>query len=105
MTLVFRYFAIVRSSYFLVCFFFQAEDGIRYWSVTGVQTCALPISRIALLVRESEFGLGIDELIARTGLAEPQIAAPSIITTSKWCIDRSCFQSLRDRLIDRKSVV
>src|SRR5262249_56788226 len=23
---------------------FQAEDGIRYWSVTGVQTCALPIS-------------------------------------------------------------
>src|SRR5829696_9817846 len=24
--------------------FFQAEDGIRVWSVTGVQTCALPIS-------------------------------------------------------------
>src|SRR5438093_1288169 len=23
--------------------FFQAEDGIRGWSVTGVQTCALPI--------------------------------------------------------------
>src|SRR5258706_12012955 len=32
----------------IVCFgfffFFQAEDGIRDWSVTGVQTCALPIS-------------------------------------------------------------
>src|SRR5437879_13374355 len=27
-----------------VYFFFQAEDGIRYTSVTGVQTCALPIS-------------------------------------------------------------
>src|SRR5258706_11994429 len=28
-----------------ICFFFfQAEDGIRDWSVTGVQTCALPIS-------------------------------------------------------------
>src|SRR5438093_6561436 len=26
-----------------VRFFFQAEDGIRDWSVTGVQTCALPI--------------------------------------------------------------
>src|SRR5262249_58803696 len=26
-----------------VVFFFQAEDGIRDWSVTGVQTCALPI--------------------------------------------------------------
>src|SRR5690606_40789540 len=25
------------------CFFFQAEDGIRYFHVTGVQTCALPI--------------------------------------------------------------
>src|SRR2546429_1460492 len=27
------------------CFFFQAEDGIRDVAVTGVQTCALPISR------------------------------------------------------------
>src|SRR5256885_5932408 len=27
-----------------VLFFFQAEDGIRYYKVTGVQTCALPIS-------------------------------------------------------------
>src|SRR5690606_37723260 len=26
-----------------VLFFFQAEDGIRYFHVTGVQTCALPI--------------------------------------------------------------
>src|SRR5690606_41642291 len=25
-------------------FFFQAEDGIRVFHVTGVQTCALPIS-------------------------------------------------------------
>src|SRR5258706_9987618 len=29
----------------IVFFFFQAEDGIRDWSVTGVQTCALPIFR------------------------------------------------------------
>src|SRR2546422_8841498 len=28
-------------------FFFQAEDGIRDVAVTGVQTCALPISRHA----------------------------------------------------------
>src|SRR5437773_10486327 len=26
-----------------MCFFFQAEDGIRARDVTGVQTCALPI--------------------------------------------------------------
>src|SRR5690554_6885491 len=29
---------------FLFFFFFQAEDGIRDADVTGVQTCALPIS-------------------------------------------------------------
>src|SRR2546427_8896582 len=27
----------------LFFFFFQAEDGIRFLTVTGVQTCALPI--------------------------------------------------------------
>src|SRR5690606_40551852 len=33
----------------LLCFlfFFQAEDGIRDFHVTGVQTCALPISFLA----------------------------------------------------------
>src|SRR5260370_38750274 len=30
---------------YLFFFFFQAEDGIRDSSVTGVQTCALPISK------------------------------------------------------------
>src|SRR5688500_20360057 len=29
--------------FFLFVFFFQAEDGIRDYKVTGVQTCALPI--------------------------------------------------------------
>src|SRR6201993_4002228 len=28
---------------FIIFFFFQAEDGIRDYKVTGVQTCALPI--------------------------------------------------------------
>src|SRR5205809_1663116 len=31
--------------FFVFFFFFQAEDGIRDVAVTGVQTCALPISR------------------------------------------------------------
>ena len=35
--------AITELRYVFVFFFFQAEDGIRDWSVTGVQTCALPI--------------------------------------------------------------
>src|SRR5690606_40477856 len=32
------------------CFFFQAEDGIRDFHVTGVQTCALPIYLLAILL-------------------------------------------------------
>ena len=36
--------------FFLIFFFFQAEDGIRDWSVTGVQTCALPILYIYVAV-------------------------------------------------------
>src|SRR2546430_8304563 len=31
-----------------VVFFFQAEDGIRDLTVTGVQTCALPISALGV---------------------------------------------------------
>src|SRR3712207_3287295 len=33
-------------------FFFQAEDGLRYIGVTGVQTCALPIWRSLALSHE-----------------------------------------------------
>src|SRR2546426_6949244 len=32
-----------RGALFCCVFFFQAEDGIRDYKVTGVQTCALPI--------------------------------------------------------------
>ena len=36
-------FVFVFVFFFFFYFFFQAEDGIRDTSVTGVQTCALPI--------------------------------------------------------------
>src|SRR3989475_8772367 len=36
-------FSIIITIFFFF-FFFQAEDGIRFLTVTGVQTCALPIS-------------------------------------------------------------
>src|SRR5260370_12684824 len=36
-------------------FFFQAEDGIRDSSVTGVQTCALPICLLASLFEHARF--------------------------------------------------
>ena len=37
----------------MICFFFQAEDGIRDYDVTGVQTCALPISAVADILEGS----------------------------------------------------
>src|SRR5437867_10121330 len=37
------YFKVVVMKYNFTIFFFQAEDGIRDRTVTGVQTCALPI--------------------------------------------------------------
>src|SRR5438094_6574569 len=38
-------FLLVNCPFFVfLFFFFQAEDGIRDRTVTGVQTCALPIS-------------------------------------------------------------
>src|SRR5256885_13991168 len=43
-------------------FFFQAEDGIRDYKVTGVQTCALPILVELVTVRpQSRQGLGAVE--------------------------------------------
>src|SRR5258706_3833429 len=46
-------------------FFFQAEDGIRDWSVTGVQTCALPISA----------GVAQGDRVDRAGGCDPGVAA------------------------------
>src|SRR5207247_7508192 len=38
----------------ILYFFFQAEDGIRYPLVTGVQTCALPIfRRVKITLKET----------------------------------------------------
>src|SRR5690606_40974413 len=37
-------FSTYERVQFRFFFFFQAEDGIRVFHVTGVQTCALPIS-------------------------------------------------------------
>src|SRR5256885_6005011 len=55
----------LRRVGWLVFFFFQAEDGIRDYKVTGVQTCALPILR-ELCVGAFEAVIGIPvELIPR----------------------------------------
>src|SRR2546427_4713264 len=43
-----------RMSFVCSCFFFQAEDGIRDLTVTGVQTCALPISLFQFFILKSD---------------------------------------------------
>src|SRR5690606_22358956 len=48
-------------------FFFQAEDGIRDFHVTGVQTCALPI--LAPLRRSAAIGYRV--VLIRVDLPEP----------------------------------
>src|SRR5689334_24861282 len=46
MLFIFNHFFYIFYFFFFIFFFFffQAEDGIRDGTVTGVQTCALPIS-------------------------------------------------------------
>src|SRR6476619_2821553 len=66
---------------FCLFFFFQAEDGIRDWSVTGVQTCALPILDLVRLPRDAmnrwphEFSGGQRQriCIARALAGEPDL--------------------------------
>jgi selenocysteine-specific elongation factor len=65
--------------------------------------------RIALLVRESKYGMGLAELVARTGLTERQIeAVPSrdpegavlhFKQPQPWFVDRPWFHSAREKLL------
>src|SRR5206468_8291272 len=57
---------------FFFFFFFQAEDGIRDLIVTGVQTCALPISCSSAAAEELH-GIGddLDRLTLRAVLRVP----------------------------------
>src|SRR2546426_2194053 len=48
----------------VIAFFFQAEDGIRDYKVTGVQTCALPIC----MFTRSSLVVMVEELLRRMDL-------------------------------------
>src|SRR5256885_11357419 len=48
-----------RRSMLCGIFFFQAEDGIRDYKVTGVQTCALPIFHVLEKVRHTRFAVAL----------------------------------------------
>src|SRR5256885_7092077 len=70
----------------LVVFFFQAEDGIRDYKVTGVQTCALPISKKDLK-RLKEIMLDDDEwklLKQLTKILQPFYDATKLLGGEKY---------------------
>src|SRR5256885_11331688 len=69
-----------------VFFFFQAEDGIRDYKVTGVQTCALPISAP---VRDAH------EVVARRVDLEHEVVARELLRQEEM---RARVVELHDRL-------
>jgi selenocysteine-specific elongation factor len=63
--------------------------------------------RIALLVRETPFGVGMSDLVARTGLMESEIAAAAahapllaVPHPQPWYVDRAWFQAARGRMVE-----
>src|SRR5256885_5354937 len=69
-----------------VLFFFQAEDGIRDYKVTGVQTCALPISKTALaaiaaITRGANHGAGC---VAIAGISLRRAHVTKISSATAW---------------------
>src|SRR5690348_18314166 len=65
----------MRRSSSCVCFFFQAEDGIRDGRVTGVQTCALPIYADSMAA-------AVDRLAADIA-ADPDQVKGAIVSSAK----------------------
>src|SRR2546421_8832914 len=73
------------------CFFFQAEDGIRDLIVTGVQTCALPISLSDLLskaLREVSLGRprleALDEMGRNSGVEDLHNFMQAVIQSEQF---------------------
>src|SRR5689334_4375496 len=93
----------------LVGFFFQAEDGIRDGTVTGVQTCALPISvTSAARVRPSSTTIARTKIrslmpsypfgsCAGSGVMSTR-AAPARRAASADCVDKIGRASCRERV-------
>jgi len=59
--------------------------------------------RFSLLLREAPFGLGMPDLVARTGMAEAEIAqaagqAGAVALERRWFVDRTWFIATRERL-------
>src|SRR2546430_4592882 len=74
-------FVGVRCSVWIVFFFFQAEDGIRDLTVTGVQTCALPISSGGGSVTGANATTGVDG-VATVGSWTVQLGTNTLTATA-----------------------
>src|SRR2546430_13197137 len=94
-----RVLGVVRS---IRIFFFQAEDGIRDLTVTGVQTCALPISapQNNRALRQAAFQALVQVVRKQRVITEP---LARVIERDQQGIEVS--QLLKEILADRKSVV
>src|SRR2546426_5765331 len=62
-----------NGSPLVLFFFFQAEDGIRDYKVTGVQTCALPILPALRSARQDELELVLPREAQRRGDVAPSV--------------------------------
>src|SRR5256885_7270079 len=92
----------VRMIQRFIFFFFQAEDGIRDYKVTGVQTCAIPILRRTGL-SEAE----VRAILAAQATREQRLArADDVIDNSgtPGALERQV-SHLNEKYLDRKSVV
>src|SRR5690349_25030153 len=79
----------------IVVFFFQAEDGIRDLYVTGVQTCALPISQqVDLSQVQRIIAIGSDRMMnavreARHGILK-QYLKPDHVRSEERRVGKEC---------------
>src|SRR2546430_6116555 len=79
-------------------FFFQAEDGIRDLTVTGVQTCALPILGIYVFKTRPDVTLAA---LRDEGVDDPQIAR-SIYNRLAGSLRAYPFPDLKGRSEERR---
>src|SRR5256884_4805962 len=68
-------------------FFFQAEDGIRDVAVTGVQTCALPISRNFRAAGASQCPGDVAD--AHRSFSPRFVAAAELCVDERGCVRRA----------------
>src|SRR5437879_9208758 len=76
----------------LIMFFFQAEDGIRDTSVTGVQTCALPIYALfEIALHEIDRAETNERKHCKVYECEPQDRKSTRLNSSHRCISYAVF--------------